>query len=1186
MRKEGREEITVPRDLPDDPTASFKPSGEKDWLTGHAGRDEDVTVESSSDVSSRSMGSTRPAEGEEREESRRGILSNREGGFRLVRIIAEGGAGEIWEAEQNNLRRIVAIKKIRESRLANVKDNLRATQYLIEQFEQEALTAAHLDHPNILPVHELTSDNAGYPLLAMKRVRGTPWPVLMDHDIREMNFEDYLRTHIPVLLDVAQAVAFAHSRGVVHRDIKPSQVMVGEYGEVLLMDWGLAILYDADALEDIENSSLRFISPVPAIASSPAGTPVYMAPEQTEPSASNVGPWTDVYLLGGTLYYLLMGMPPHGKGDKEEIFRRAADGFVVPLDEAAGGKEIPGELRQLVEDSLEPGRLRRLQTAKEFVERLEDYLSGAGKREESERLIKEVASSLDKTQREYRDYAEALGLLINAGTLWPNNPQVWPLRNRVLYDYALKAIQNGDLTMARTRAEELPESDLRHHILREVEVKEREIARRESQRRLAMVAASILFLVAVVVALVAVNQARLATEANRETNIALEDARVQREEAVRMGHVAEREQYFAAVGYANSTLRDYNTRQIDRLLSDASAEHRHWEWYFVNHEINQNTDRFDAPFQLLSVRYSPQNHWIAMGGESKEGLLWSPESGETITLTGHEDKIYYFDFTHDGKRVATASKDNTARVWDCVTGRMIRVLEGHEGFVHMVDFGPNDNRIVTASSDGTARIWSLDGKANVVMRGHEKPVISAMFNRAGDLVLTGSSDRTFRIWDAATGELMETVLTGHEDGISSACWSPDESQILTTSWDSTARLFDAVSLEETNVLRAHKEMIYRGSFSPDGEYVATPSIDGTVGIWDAKDGELLYRVIGHEASIWSADFNSDGSALATASYDRTARIWDLHELDPRLYRVDKIPDGETANQIQIFYTTDVSLAVVEEEWRSKSGRINIRVGNDYFTVTHGSAIFSPDGVYRLNLGGPGTVLNTETGKVAKSLPIREVYTAGFSPDGKYLVAGATQTSIWRVSDWEKMVDFPDAPYGHLVSFSEDSRFVAFNSLNHITQVWNLETMEQVSILDGGEPMGIFALEFSPDGTELATGHSPSYTIKLWDVKTGALKKELVGHTFRIWDLDYTPDGKRLASAAWDDTVRLWEPETGREIMILPRKFAGTLLGVEFSEDGRLLYAPTTYGQMEVWSAGPEMDFGVSEADRDPASTVQ
>ena len=433
--------------------------------------------------------------------------------FELRELLAQGGFGDVWNGVQGSLDRAVAVKRLRADRLkaASAEDR----RLLREMFRQEALTTAKLEHPNIVPVYQLGGDSEGA-LLAMKLVRGRPWTELIQEDF-DWPIDDFLSRHLPILIDVAQAVAYAHSRGILHRDLKPQQVMVGEFGEVLLMDWGLALPFaetgilvppTGDRVEAGSSGSTTAQSAAPGLA----GTPSFMAPEQTRGTPEEIGPWTDLYLLGGTLYYLLTGSPPHRAADSVAAFRRASSGEIEPPAERAPGRRIPVELRRLAVGVLaaEPSA-RHPPTVRELIAALQEYLSGASRKHRSRELIDEVRQRR-RGETGYTELGTQLSRLQRAQALWPENPDVQGLRHAVLERYAEAALKKNDLELARLQAGQLAAGSERADLLARVD---RALARRRAvarQRRLALVALGLLAAVLVVGAVLAARDQRRASE--------------------------------------------------------------------------------------------------------------------------------------------------------------------------------------------------------------------------------------------------------------------------------------------------------------------------------------------------------------------------------------------------------------------------------------------------------------------------------------------------------------------------------------------------------------------------------------------------------------------------------------------------------------------------------------------------
>lgn len=418
-------------------------------------------------------------------------------GFQLRKRVGRGGCGEVWEATQISLQRRVAIKRIRRDLLDAYGPADSERRMLLRSFRNEALTAANLEHPNIIPVHELTSDPAtGEPVLAMKLARGKPWNLTLKEDFRTLSVDEHLFRNLPILMSVAQAVAFAHSKGVLHRDIKPAQVIVGEFGEVVLVDWGLAIPFSGgDSSPEISPEFASAISPLPEDVSNPAGTSAYMAPEQTDRDSLRLGPWTDVYLLGGTLYYLLTGRPPHQGNNRKEVYLRAMQGIVRPAAESAPGRAIPGELLDLAMDAMHHDIEERIRTAAEFITRLRDCLSGASRRRESTALTKDVSVRLDHAKGDYRELGDCAAQVVRARLLWPDNPTAAPLRERVLTSFARAALANDDLMLAQIQAERKENETERRALLIEVEAAQTRARRKESVRRGALAAVAVLAVV-------------------------------------------------------------------------------------------------------------------------------------------------------------------------------------------------------------------------------------------------------------------------------------------------------------------------------------------------------------------------------------------------------------------------------------------------------------------------------------------------------------------------------------------------------------------------------------------------------------------------------------------------------------------------------------------------------------------
>lgn len=410
-----------------------------------------------------------------------------EASYHLRRVIGQGGQGEIWQAVQVVLDRQVAVKRIRSKWYeGQSKETIRSLEIA---FKKEALVAGQLEHPTIVPIYDLGADRGGRPLLAMKLVQGENWHELLLRD-REMPIADFLAKHLPILVRVAHAVAFAHSRGVIHRDLKPAQVMVGGYGAVFLMDWGLAMVLDKPKKA---GSTVDTISPLPFTrneVTNPAGTVCFMAPEQTRHSTADLGTHTDIFLLGGMLYFILTLTPPHDHKDAQIAFAHARDNTVEPPGKRAPDREIPAELSRLCMRALERRIADRLGSVQEFITGIEDFLAGRGRRAESQELTQQVRESLSDTAT-YEQLSQFDFKLTNALNLWPENHQARELQQQLVRQIAESAVAHGDFSLARVASARLANSDLRatfsSRISRAEEIRHRQAVQRKLAVRSAFV---------------------------------------------------------------------------------------------------------------------------------------------------------------------------------------------------------------------------------------------------------------------------------------------------------------------------------------------------------------------------------------------------------------------------------------------------------------------------------------------------------------------------------------------------------------------------------------------------------------------------------------------------------------------------------------------------------------------------
>jgi len=395
-------------------------------------------------------------------------------------------------------------------------------------------------------------------------------------------------------------------------------------------------------------------------------------------------------------------------------------------------------------------------------------------------------------------------------------------------------------------------------------------------------------------------------------------------------------------------------------------------------------------------------------------------------LYGHGDKVYDVAYSADGSRILTASRDETARVWDARTGREVVLLAGHVNTVTTAVFSPDraGRYILTASWDGTARVWDARTGRSLrtlkVLGGRVGDVVSAAFSQDGRKIVTASADGTARVWagDARAGAspVSPVTLRGHgcvHDAIAtagrdctvySALFSPGGFRVVTAGVDGTARVWDARTGHQLLILRVPTSWVYRALYSPDGKHIATAGGDGTARVWDATTGKLVATLTGHTGAINDLAFSPDGARLVTAGVDRTARVWTIAT------RQATMLSGHTDAVGAAMFSPNDGGARVLTVSNDHSARVwDAATGQELFALRgHTNAVdsgaFSPDGarVATASYDKTARTWDVSTGRIVASWPKGKATPddfAAYSPDGNYVltakpgVAGLT-ANLW------------------------------------------------------------------------------------------------------------------------------------------------------------------------------------------------
>ncbi|MEG4217968.1 AAA-like domain-containing protein [Microcoleus sp. Pol14C6] len=548
---------------------------------------------------------------------------------------------------------------------------------------------------------------------------------------------------------------------------------------------------------------------------------------------------------------------------------------------------------------------------------------------------------------------------------------------------------------------------------------------------------------------------------------------------------------------------------------------------------------------VRSVSFSPTGDRIATASSDKTAKLWDLQGNCLVTFTGHHQWVNSLSFSPTGDRIATASSDNTAKLWD-LQGNCLVTFTGHNNSVWSVSFSPTGDAIATASSDHTAKLWDLEGTCLVTFTGHNNSVRSVCFSPTRDVIATASFDKTAKLWDLQGNCLV--TFTGHNHSVWSVSFSPTGDAIATTSDDTTAKLWDLQGNCLVTFTR-HNYSVTSVSFSPTRDAIATASSDKTAKLWDLQ-GNCLVTFTGHNHSVWSVSFSPTRDVIATASDDDTAKLWDLQ--GNCLVTFTRHHDSVRS---VCFSPTGDAIATASDDNTAKLWDLQ---GNCLITFTgHNhwvrSVSFSPtrDALATASSDNTaklwdlqGNCLVTFTGHN------HSVTSVCFSPTGD-VIATASYDKTAQLWDLQGncLVTFT----GHnnsvrSVCFSPTGDAIATGSIDNTAKLWDLQGNCLVTFTGHNNP--VTSVCFSLTGDAIATA-SQDGTAKLWDLQGNLLadfsgykgnllkgEADFVELKSPIWNICFSRDGKFLITGLQDGKVRFWPIESLDELLARGREWLG------------------------------------------------
>lgn len=1018
----------------------------------------------------------------------------------LERKLGEGGFGEVWLAQQ---------KKTHDKRVFKfcyAVDRLRALKREVTLFR--LLKESLGERDDIVRILDWQFEEPPF-YIEMEYVPGGTLVQWSEENGGLGNVP--LATRLELMAQVTDAIAAAHSVGILHKDIKPSNALVTTTPEagprIRMIDFGIGLVADRELLAQKGITAMGLTDAgAGGDYNAMSGTHLYMAPELLEGKPATTR--SDIYSLGVLLYQMVVG----------DLLRALATGWERDVNDEF--------LREDIGACVDGNPDRRLGSAIDLAQRLRTLEARRAEALAERRRAEQVVQERQNAQRMRRRFRQIaiistigfLSLLVVLGLAIRENR---------------RAEQERELRRLETSAkgEALRQTRLATQLTR------------ETQR-----------------------QKELADAARAEA----EDARKQAEEEQYFSGIGFAESYLRA-GRIPKTKEILHERlpprlrnwEWGRLLAQTTPEIMTVSRYQIPQGVSHSAYSPDNKLIVTGERSGQLKIYDAATGKKLR------ESRP------HQKMIWTSIFSPDGKLVLSASNDHSAIISDAETLTPRVKLTGHTDILRGAAFSPDGSRVVTASHDKTARVYDAStGSFLFGLRTPRAAVYDVAFSPDGRLIATGGvGDQTARIWDATSGTL-QLELTSHTQNILSVAFTPDGTKLLTSGTDRKARMFDVATGALLREFDHMTSWLHDAQFNPDATRIATSDEDGLCRIWDVATGEILLN-IQVEPQMYKVMFSQDGRRLLTtcATAVKVLDLDALMQTNTPL--TNATSDTERIRVISFPLERGRAWPNQDAPWNIAGGKSLVSVGGRSVQVESFYNVFSDDGKMSIAFSGKSTraaAYDVEKNVKLADLLKKPIYDAAFSPDGKVAALGSITNTvhIFDTATWQELKSFSgDNPQQavYCVRFSRDGRLLAAGFMDGTVRVYRVgEWVLQTQFKAHGRP--VLDIAFSPDGRHLATG-STDFIGKTFDVQTGDQLTTMTGHQSYLYNISYSHDGSRILTASHDDSVKLFETSTGREIIdIISFPDRNSLLAARFTRDGRAVIIVTSDKKVHLAEAFP------------------
>ena len=1142
--------------------------------------------------------------------------------YRLVKLLGRGGMGNVYVAKQASLDRMIAVKVIKPLS-KDKRESLRASGRLDrvesdrrQQFLSEAVVTGDLDHPNIVPIHDIALAADDTLFYAMKRVVGKPWLKTIDDMSRDENLD--------VLLKVCDAIAFAHTRGVVHRDIKPENIMLGDFGEVLVMDWGLAIAKP----EFEKRDSITFNAGL-------GGTPAFMAPEMALGPVEKIGPESDIYLLGATLYYIITGHPPHKAENVSQCIRAVASNEIQSFD-----PHHQGELMEIALKAMATDPADRFCSVKDLQSAIRLYRSHA----ESIAIAATAETEYEqaKASKRYESFSRATHGFEQAIALWGGNEKAQTLLEQCQVDHARAAYQNGDYDLGLSL---LDAADPQHRSLIQqlrdgLKLRQQRASRLRLFRRL--VAASLaVIIIGGSIAIYFINRAR--TEADRQRTFAVEqrdeakrqtkiaqdqtkraqaaeaDARTQQQiaeeqklraedqtklaeqrrteavesrdaavaseqrarvaedkaiksamvakeqrrlavESERLARVAqaraEYESYLSQIGLAKARI-DGNefddARRILNLIRQRVGDDKlAWEWRYLWTQANQSDDLLKFDSGVVDLDLDNSSGFAV--AVCRNGAVHRLGLSQQLVIDWSKqiDGAMCSAIHGELGSIMIGLRDGSILELDPDDGHLVRRWLGHQDAVNEITF-LEDGRLLSASSDRTIAVWNQ-----------------------------GQSTRPFRAWHIGSVVDLDAGFSpgvGAERALVVAAAVSDARSGRAVVWQLGKKGFERIG----ECLR-HEHPVTSVVVGPQGRQVASSDSAGFIGIWDLSDLQVTDFENAIEDAIGAVNDSSSGQTRLTSTGKQatpTVAFWQAHDASVNSMRFSqsgRLLTGSDDYTVrawnvetqQLAYSLRghggwVSALAIPERLKSfgakvitgsVDGTVRTWSPSDQFNATSDAKKGERRGGDKSkSLSSTDNALSSTDNATSKPIHDDEILSARFNTRGNLLITASRDRTarIFEVRQGE-------------------------SGLKPLATI-HTEQSDQGMLNEGTEFLAMSAQIDSRRG-RLLVGNADS-VIRIWDVKTGvqlgALSGTGLNDSFAI-----SSDGQRLISGASDPDVRalVWNIDPTAKSPSVIHRLRGhdqAVTAFAANREGTMMVTGDRGGRCIVWdgdsgrAVGPPID---------------